>query len=134
MVKGILILGTGFGLGYGKALYDQPRVRDGILTAIELLKEMDKEKKRKTEEETEEETGIVSEGVDHLLSRLHDALSSVGDSPDDEPVLIHEGDPVLIMGDLRAPFSLGPYPHGPNQDQDNGTSESHDDTPQGESS
>ena len=54
VIKGTLILAVGFGLGYGKALYDMPDIRDGVLIVIQLLKETNEELKAKEEQKDAE--------------------------------------------------------------------------------
>lgn len=39
MIRGVLIFGVGFGLGYAKAMHDMPDIQENLVTIIQLLKE-----------------------------------------------------------------------------------------------
>lgn len=104
MIRGAFVFAVGLGLGYAKAVSELDAVRGAAVTFKEFFVEAAQKEGFYPAKDAE------PEGVHYLISRLHDALDQVGSVSDDEPVLKNDADETLItVGDLRAPFSLGPY-------------------------
>lgn len=103
MIRGAFILIVGFSLGYAKCMSEQPEVKGAAVAFKEFFVEAQKEGFFPAKD-------VEPEGAHYLISRLHDALGQTEGRSDDEPVLkTDSGETLITMGDLRAPFSVGPY-------------------------
>lgn len=101
MIRGALVFATGLALGYGKALSEH----DAIQERVQAMKAAWEEASTPLEEVDTNDLSV--EGINHLMTRLRDALPHVGDAPDDKPLIKSDAkEPVLTVGDIRAPFSV----------------------------
>lgn len=142
MIKGALIFATGLGVGYAVAMGNQDpngKVKESAAEFLRTMKgvvvdaHLDAKNEAKAEKQAQEE-GIVQEGVAHLLDRLRKGLDQIADYPDFEVVLKNDvEEPLLYVGDLRAPFHAGPYSVDEvNETETTEAEEPHDAEPQGE--
>lgn len=63
MLRGAIILGIGFSLGYAKALHDSEEIKDKLTQILDLAKEADN---RRQQESNKEDTGetVTADAVD----------------------------------------------------------------------
>jgi hypothetical protein len=74
MIRGALILGIGFSLGYAKALHDSEDIKEKLTQILDLAKEANERSKTADTEETPDDT-VASDAIEVAPE------TPVGDTP-----------------------------------------------------